>query len=260
MSNSWTFGIITDGKNRQGVTDLVESIYSQVPRDICEIILVGDNGSDPSNRHKCLFGSNWLHVNFDENERPGWITKKKNIIAAKATYSNVCILHDYYLLEPDWLEGFQEFGYHWDVCCNPLVNKEGQRHSDWLVNPDYMHRFWRTNPHMFGHLGHINGDPKYICGLPYNVRGMEQTQYVSGGYIVAKREVLLDCPFDETLTWGLDEDVQWSTTFKMRHGLYFNPYSIAKANRPNKWALEEIPQSVLTEVAKFYGRTIRYVS
>ena len=120
---NWSFGIIFgnmkdlsgDDKNYgvdpyENVKKVIESIRKQNIENY-EIILVGDHYHAEG-----ITGDDIIKVDFDESIRKAWITKKKNIVAQTAKYENLSIHHDYITLDDEWYEGFQNFGYEWDVC------------------------------------------------------------------------------------------------------------------------------------------------
>ena len=105
--------------------------------------------------------------------------------------------------------------------------------------------------------------PKYVCGLPYSTMGMNPIQYISGGFITIKTDVMRAVPFDETLYQGDAEDVEWSERLVYNYSLKTeawrntncdsNNIGYVKVQKPNKWAVIEMPRSVLTELRTYYG-------
>jgi hypothetical protein len=249
-----TFGITTDGNNATYLEALVNSIRIQkIP--MYEIVIIG--GQTPISLYK---DKDVRWIPFDENQRPGHITRKKNIIVNTAYCPYICLMHDYLLLDDGWYEGLHKFnkgfGTTWNICQNKIVTLEGFRHSDWVVNPDYMERFLVKNPDALGALRALypNDNVKYVVGLPYDVpNNFNKIQYISGAYIFAESFVLKDYPLNETLTWGMSEDLEWSEMVNNFFQIDFNPHSIVKLQRPNKWAVKEIPYGILPQLAKFYG-------
>jgi hypothetical protein len=91
----FTFGIITGGNNDGMIGEIILSIQNQnIPN--YEIIIVGESKINANN---CTI------VPFNENIKPAWITKKKNIITELAKYENIVYFHDYIFLESGWYEG-----------------------------------------------------------------------------------------------------------------------------------------------------------
>lgn len=204
---NFTFGIITDFGNPEILYKVIDSIVVQnIPN--YEILIVGpynqcpfpiytvyrfDGLSDimyPGIEHISL-------ISFDDNQRPGWITKKKNLVTQYAKYENVVYLHDYISFDDNWYEGMLKLGNDWDVCMNKIENLDGTRFRDWLscgdpiYCPDVPENYFRTRL------------------VPYSY-DRTQYMYVSGSYWVAKKEFMKKYPQDENLVWGQGEDWEWS--------------------------------------------------
>ena len=115
---------------------IISIIYNQPNPDGWELILVGQDIED----FKGL--AHARVINFDESVKPGWITKKKNIIAEEAKNNVLCIMHDYFFLSKNWLTGVnkycREITDKWQVLMNEVQTFEGTRHADWQVSPIYM--------------------------------------------------------------------------------------------------------------------------
>ena len=96
----FTFGIITAGTSDESLNLVIDSIERQnIPE--YQILVVG-------NSH--VSRKNTFIIPFDESVRPGWITRKKNIVTVNSRYENVVYTHDYVVFEDDWYEGFLRFG------------------------------------------------------------------------------------------------------------------------------------------------------
>lgn len=177
---NFTFGIITIEGNEGRVDTMIDSIHTAMGRyDLYEIIVVGGKGVKGVN-----------HIDFNENAKLSWITKKKNMITQNAKYENIVYLHDYIALDSNWYSGFQHFGNDWDVCMSPMVNTDGTRYRDWCLNP------WKVKDS--------------ALQLPYNVPSLNEIMYISGAYWVAKKSVMEQYPLNDTLSWGESEDIEWS--------------------------------------------------
>jgi hypothetical protein len=184
----WTFGIVTIGNAEENIRRIHDSIMGQHAADDFEIIIVGGNDmSLPKVRH----------LPFNESERQGWITKKKNLIAQEATHNNICLMHDYVFLYEDWYKNFEKFGDDWDVCMNSIINLDGQRFRDWITC----------------HAWCPEGD---IIFLDYDDWNRTQQMYISGTYFCIKKKFLLENPLDEKLSWGQGEDVLWSRDMRTK--------------------------------------------
>ena len=97
---NFTFGIITNGENKKNLIKVINSIHKlNIPN--YEIIIVG-NIFIESNKT--------IIINFDENIKKSWVTKKKNIITSTAKFENIVYLHDYIIFNKDWYLNFLNFG------------------------------------------------------------------------------------------------------------------------------------------------------
>lgn len=186
----FTFGIIT-----QNTVDnrVIDSILSQeIPKNNYEIIIVG--GSPP------LSHPNIKHFGFDDSKN---FTIKKNLITKSAQFENIVFMHDYYYLKPGWYEGFCKFGNNWDICMNIILNQDNTRFRDWIIcyDREYELRDFSLDEKR-------RGKPSRLLP-PYTYNKIEN-MYISGGYWVAKKQTMLECPLDETLNWGESEDYEWS--------------------------------------------------
>jgi hypothetical protein len=183
---NFTFGIITSINTCNYIKNIINSIEQQnIPN--YEIIIVGTINKDLINDSK-----NTIIVEFDENIRPGWITKKKNIIIELSKYENIVFLHDYILFEPKWYSSFIQFDKEfndWELSMCKIKNIDGNRAIDWMGLPN---------------------DTKYgNVLLPYeyhNPKGM----YIPGNFWVAKKSVMEKYKLNENLLWGQAEDIEWS--------------------------------------------------
>lgn len=194
----FTFGIITSGNNDDMINRIIDSIISeQIPN--YEIIIVGY--SNINRKYVSV-------VSFNENEKRGWITKKKNMITNLAKYDNIVYLHDYIKLNTGWYNGQLLTGDDFKVRMDMIINYDGTRFRDWVI--------WPHNGNMMDEIIGRN------CLIPYNMTHLSKYQYISGSYWVAKRDIMLEFPLDESLSWGQGEDVLWSTQFREKYEFTIN--------------------------------------
>ena len=186
----FTFGICAAKNNKNMHQIVIDSIQClNIPK--YEILFV-DNECEPPN------GINIKHLTYSDSlDKPGWITKKKNLIAQHAKYENIVFLHDYISFQPHWYEGFKQFNDDFDVCMNIILNLDGTRFRDWCLNP-----FQVIPPN-----GPITNREFMI---PYNETRLISKMYISGAYWVAKKQFMLDNPLNEDKVWGESEDIEWS--------------------------------------------------
>lgn len=197
--NRWSFGIITDGRKKPLVDRLVRSIASQGIAE-CEILVCGPYAFEDT-AATCS-----LRL-IDDVSHPGDIrapiTAKKNRIIRAAAHNNLCILHDRFVLPPDWHDKFTRYGNHFELLCLPTVDDERRRFSvDWM-------RF--SLP--------LTSRVSRNQSLPYHEWTDEVI--VQGGVIVAKRHVIESFKLDERLHWEELEDMQFSKAAYL-HGAFIN--------------------------------------
>ncbi len=262
-----SFGIcLGNNYDQVYVSNLLESIVKQdIPFDDYEIILIGNLQSMGTSIIRDYVTLNTFYYSFDETINPGWITKKKNIIARVAKFENVCIIHDYLKLSPGWFYGVEastKLFPNWQVLINRVENLEGTRHADWIVNPRMMMNLIQIDPERYTKMlmkvaPHENG-PQFVAGLPYSVNDLTHIQYVSGGFIFCKTDLLRKIPMNEHMIWGdpPGEDVEWSERLNVNNIKFvFNPYSVTTIQKPNKWYLYQMPYEFMSELRKHYGST-----
>lgn len=250
-----SFGIcLAPNFNRSYVINLIRSIVDQnIPE--YEIILIGEY--DESFEKMIQVPIKWIH--FDESIKKGWITRKKNLLANAASYDIVCILHDYYFLGSNWYKGLQQYGEDWNILMNAVFRYEGDRHSDWLVNQKYMDEIIAKHPELERELMSVapteNNGARWVCALPYEELDLSHIQYISGGYILAKKKIFTETPFDERFGWGeAAEDIIWSEqVLEKGYRFKFNPKSNVFLQKPGKWRVYEMTDNCV----KFLKETYR---
>ena len=197
----FTFAISSNYKNISGLYEVICSIVS-LGIDKYEIVIIGDG----PNLYPEI-----IQIPFNETT-PGWITKKKNILAQHAKYENIVLMHDYFIFDIDWYNAYLQFGDDWDICSNTQQYIDGSRYAfDWVI--------W-DHPTI----------PRY-SQIDKDDWSLVNNMYFSGSYIIAKKDVLLDNPFNETLLWGQEEDVEWSLRVRDRYKIVFNKDAIVKHNK-----------------------------
>jgi glycosyltransferase involved in cell wall biosynthesis len=209
----FTFGIITVYEDKARLQEIILSIRNLNIPDY-EILFVGGGDSDG------IDGQDIRKINFDENEKPKWITRKKNILVQESRYDNVVVMHDYHIFDPNWYEAFKNFGTDWDICSCPQYLITGSRNPmDWSLWDKPGHgRAWSLN---------------------YNDWSQTQYMYISGGFFIVKKHVLLEEPLDESLVWNEEEDVEWSMRVRNKYVMKCNGNAIV---RHNKWHRHAGPQ------------------
>lgn len=198
----FTFGISATNLNSELHDFIINSITNlNIPK--YEILIAGqDIKQDPR----------YTVIDFDETEKGGWITRKKNLLCSHAKFENIVLLHDYIIFDYNWYKGFLKFGNEWSICMNIILNNDGTRFRDWCLNP------YDVIPPK----GHINSR-EFL--LPYDVKNLSQKMYLSGAYWVAKTQFMLKNPLDESLCWGESEDIEWSSRVRNKTNFSMNTFS-----------------------------------
>ncbi len=201
--DEWTFGIITNGKKKEQLARIIQSIRNQkIPH--YEIIICGTYLETP--------GPDMVYIHFTEKDDKGWITKKKNLIAEKARYENMAIIHDRIYFNPGWYKGMQRYGNDFDVLsCRITFN--GERAFDWLTQL-YPYDDIRSTWFLGGYLDYKADDA---------------WTYVDGGMIIMKKSAWKKAKWDEKLFWNQREDAKLSMD-QHRKGIriQFNPHASCK--------------------------------
>lgn len=198
-----TFGFVTDGSNDLLLARGIQSVKNAQLSNY-EIIVIGNTSIDDGDIKK---------IYFDESIKPGWITKKKNLLAIESTKEILVIMHDYISLGSTW----NEVGYNllaaadWDVAVCRFENLDGSRWCDWHL--------WPFNTQF------LKLPFKYSikCLLPYDCTNLTNLMYVNGTVVIARREYFLNNPLDENRVWGQGEDVEWSIRLRDNWNLRFFP-------------------------------------
>lgn len=207
----FTFGIITSHGTSKFLLDIIDQIKSEVPKDKREIIVIG--GKNPEIEDV-------IHIDFNDNERSMWITRKKNLITNNSTKENIVYLHDYIGFMPGWYEGQLKRGNNFHVRMDKIINYDGTRFRDWSI--------W---PHNGNEMDSIIGRE---CLIPYEVDQLSKYMYISGTYWIAKRRVMMEFPLNENLLWGQGEDVEWSKQVREKYEFQMNKNSSVKILKPGK--------------------------
>lgn len=241
---NFSFGIITDSSDGaiERIAKIEQSILNlNIPN--FEIIIIGN---------KTILNDNFKNLNiidFNDNEKPKWITKKKNLITQNAKYENIVYQHDYIKYDIDWYEGFKKFGNDFDVCMNKIKNLDGTRFRDWVIFP-WHHctkgKLASEAAEIWKHCNITNN----ASMIPYNETNFTKWQYISGSYWVAKKHVMQEFPLDEKLLWGQGEDVNFSMRFKPKYRLQMNQYSTVHFLKQKQDAFIPITNDSLKELRK----------
>jgi hypothetical protein len=222
MGYPFTFGIITNAGTTDELDRLDQCIASVIREsELTDDIIVIGGARAPKTKTVT-----WIP--FNENIKPNWITRKKNIIAEVAKTDAICFMHDYVSLVPGWREGYNEFSVNdrpgWMTMTNRILNADGKRFRDWCViyNDAWM------NPPIDDQV-----PPENIEGhlLQYDNHNLPRWQYYSGAYFCAHKSIMMTVPLNEERVWGQGEDVEWCRRVFKFYGnncFSFNQKSVVK--------------------------------
>lgn len=184
-SKDWSFGIIWDGKNEGYLYEYIDSIKKIKYNDSQVEILIC--GPQPSFK----IDLKYKLIETDQNtELFANISRKKNLIINQAEYENICIAHNRYKLNDNFIKSFDKFHHDYDFCVvKQVLLDTGERVPDWVSQAS---------------------DEKLTANylLPYGV--YSPFQYIPGGLIIGKKHILNAIPFNELATWNMAEDVELS--------------------------------------------------
>lgn len=226
----FSFGICCCEENKPFQKTIIESIRSlNIPN--YEIILLGNTQYKVD---EIIEGKDLKYILFDENFRPGWITKKKNLITEHSLYENIVYTHDYIKFDKDWYAGYlnhQDF----QVSMNRIHNLDGKRNIDWLI---YYQDLCFPNAEQL---------------LPYDLE-FSKIMYIPGFYWVAKREVMRQFPLNENFTWGQAEDIEWSMRVREKYKFLMNPNSTVHFLKQKEYTLNEMSEDSIRYLKEFYKK------
>lgn len=203
-NRKWTFAILTSGKKKGNVELFIRSIRKK-EKDKSQIIISGSHESDFDK-----YDVEYMDLSPFRDEEYAEISRKKNALAQMAAEENILIAHDRFVLNPDFFEGFEKYGYDFDYLTIRQFYESGKEY------------------------------PAYCCaereGLiwskPYHIHNLNQlysTMYLNGGLLIFKTKILRKIGFNSLLMWNQMEDVELCKEF-MERGIVprFNFMSSAK--------------------------------
>lgn len=196
----WTFGMVTNGVRKDFIEQSLASIRSLKIQHY-EIVICG--------RYQGEKSRDIVYIPFGQRDEKGWITKKKNIIAKSASYTNLCIFHDRIVFNSDWHRGMKQYGNNFEVLsCRQLFNNR-LRAGDWVT----------TNVSM--------SDKGFVYKIEeLDYRDWDRKAYIGGQLVMMKKYVWGQEPWNESVYWGEGEDIEYSHRLTERGYIpRFNPYS-----------------------------------
>lgn len=212
MNTAISFCIVTTEGTSEFLEKVIDSIRNlKIPQ--YEVIVVG--GAP-------IKANDVVHIPFDETVKPGWITRKKNLANSLARYPNVIHQHDYFAYDEGFYEGFIKFNEEhddFDICMARILNIDGTRYRDWCAWNDPRHGYpWlMTEPWALPNGIMMAGKP-FLASYDYK---LTQFMYISGGWLMARKCVMDQVPWNEDILWGQGEDLYHSMqTLQQTHTKY----------------------------------------
>lgn len=200
-----------DNQDTSSNLDIALKSLEQVPDR--EVILIG-NMEKP----------NCINVKVEDNTT---ISKKINVGAKIASNNILVYMRDYNYLLDCWWDGWLKFGFDWDVAMNKIENTDGSRYRDYCSfdDPEMRNQPWVQTEKWCpqGGLKH-DGKPAMV---PYTYN-KTHLMYISGMYWLAKKQFMLDNPFDNSLKLGEAEDIFWSLQCRGHWNYKVNVNSVTK--------------------------------
>lgn len=192
-AQDWTFAVLTTGKKPDNVVRFLESIRRHEPNGDSEIIVVG-----PQNERYNAYGVRYIDTSSFRDDRYAEISKKKNAVIETATKTNLMIVHDRFVLAPNFFDGFERYGYDFDFVTVLQHTEDGEEYPCYAATNEYMRFAGQIWVKEFTHL--------------------YDTQYINGGLIIMKTQTARRISFNKMLMWAQMEDVELSEIC-MEHGV-----------------------------------------
>lgn len=234
---NFSFGIITTNR----VSDEILSSIRNQKIENYEIVIVGGlNYYDDENI---------IHIPFDERIKNSWITKKKNLITENSKYENIVFLHDYIKLDDNWYKGMLEFGNDFNICMNRILNTDQSRYRDWTLwpgNKDLENKFNLTEKII------LNEELIFDNGflVPYEINNLSKFMYISGAFFIVKKNIMIEYPLNEELSWGEGEDALWSLLVRKKYDFSMNVKSIVHLLKYKNRIFDEVSKESLEKIKK----------
>jgi hypothetical protein len=225
----WTFGILTSGTSAQAATMAAAILELDLPN--VEIIFCGPRPAgvplDPR----------VSAIDLEQPDPRGWITRKKNLIADRARYDNLCLLHDRYVITPAWAEALSAYGQCYSFLTFPQVYYAGVDRQFPQRYPDY--QLLAQDRGIQGALvsGVYDADRVFHPGYD----DFSETAFCCGGLYLARRSLWNLVRQDESLFHCEWEDISFGLECQ-RRGLphRVNPFLVAESTAPHPLLLTRL--------------------
>jgi hypothetical protein len=198
------------------IAQLVESIRREnIPE--YEIIFCGNYCPDD-----CEF----IEYDFDAPGNKNNISRQINLLAKAAKYPTLVYLRDYMVLREKWYQGYEKFGWGWDICMSVIQNADDTRFRDLCAWSDpYYGYTWKQTEKWCGPNGMIHKGRPHLPEYTWN---RTQHCYISAAHWCCTKQFMEKYPFDETVLYAQAEDCEWSFRWRNNVKLYMNTYSAVK--------------------------------
>ncbi|CAN5510746.1 hypothetical protein BH11PLA2_BH11PLA2_08880 [soil metagenome] len=185
-SNDWTFAILTQGTKVPNVVKYLKSIRDEDHAARHEILICG-----PRNEAYDRFGVNYVDRTYSTKFAD--ICAKKNDLAKYATKPNLLIVHDRYVLDRGFLDGFDEYGSDFDFVTVTQRYESGEEFPSYCALSKTQKSFQWIPPIAIT-----------------NVNAVYPLTFLNGGLLAFKTHNLRALPFNDLLFWNQAEDVDLS--------------------------------------------------
>jgi hypothetical protein len=214
----WTFGILTAGQSPHAARMAAAILDLDLPN--VEVIFGGPRPPGaPNDARVSAF-------DLDRPEPRGWITRKKNLIADRARYDNLCLLHDRYVVTPEWADALNHYGPCYSFTTFPQVyfadlqRQFPQRYPDYqlLAQERGIERALATGVYDADRVFH----PAYD--------DFAETAFCCGGLYIARRSLWNLVRQDEALFHCEWEDISFGLECQRRGMPHrINPFTVAES-------------------------------
>lgn len=225
----WTFGILTSGESPRAA-DMTRAILALDLPEV-EVVFCGPrpSGVPVDDRVRA--------IDLDAPEPRGWISRKKNLLADAARFENLCLLHDRFVVTPEWARALREYGSCFSILTFPQVyfadldRRFPQRYADYQV----LHQQHGVNEA----LAHRVFAGERVLYAPYD--DFYETAFCCGGLYLAKKSLWTTVRQDEALYHCEWEDIVFGLECQ-RRGIphRVNPLLTVESLTPHPMALTRL--------------------
>lgn len=195
QDEGWSFGILTAGQsaNAEKMARSILALHCQKT----EIIICGAMPKNVPDDKRII------HIDLERPEPRGWISKKKNMIADAAKYSNLCIMHDRFIIPKNFLEAMERYGKVFSFLTFPQLFFPDSSRTFAQRYADYQVLFQQSNiKETFSHKIY---DSEKVLYPKYN--DYYETAFCCGGVYVSKKSLWNLIRQDESLYLCEWEDI-----------------------------------------------------